>query len=195
MKNLLEVVRGQPVAEKIGYPQYLIGATGEGTVRLRQEPVKPLSLRLLIFLHRSNDILDWILANHGQDPLDLLVVESRPDTGEDGAEMPEPANGRYPFLNRKVWEEAVGAMQGDEDEDEDEGEDEDEDEDEGEEQWLEAESKGEPQASARGGTAGVYSREGTGGVYSREGTTDFCSGGDDCFGRRKYRHLMRRQLT
>ena len=153
MKNLLGVVRGQRVEEEIGYPRYLIGATGESAVRLRQNSDKPLPLRQLIFLHSSNDILAWILANHGQDPLDLLVVESRPDNRENGAEMPEPAIGRYPFLDRKNWEKAVGAMQANEDENENENEDEDEDEDEdeGEEEWLEAESEEEPQASARWG--------------------------------------------
>ena len=38
MKNLLGVVRGHRVKEEIGYRQYLIRATGEGTVRLCQEP-------------------------------------------------------------------------------------------------------------------------------------------------------------
>ena len=174
MKNLLGVVRGQRVEEEIGYPRYLIGATGEGAVRLRQEPDKPLPLRQLIFLHSNNDILAWFLANHGQDPRDLLVVESRPDNGEDGAQTPEPANGRYPFLNRKIWDDAVGAMQADEDEDGDvdgdEDEDENADEDEGEEEWLEAESeeepqapahRGEPQASARGREPQASAREGT----------------------------------
>ena len=151
MKNLLGVVRGQRVEEEIGYPRYLIGATGEGAVRLRQEPDKPLPLRQLIFLHSSNNILAWILDNHGQDLLDLLVVESRPDNGEDGVETPKPANGRYLFLYRKVWEEAVGAIQANEEEDKDEDEVEDEDEDKGEEEWLEGESEEEPQASARGG--------------------------------------------
>ena len=107
MKNLLMVVRGQCVEEENGYPQYLIGATGEGAVRLRQVPDKPLPLRQLIFLHSNNDILAWFLANHGQDPLDLLVVESRLNNGEDGAETPEPAKWRYPLLNRNVWDDAV----------------------------------------------------------------------------------------
>ena len=57
MKNLLGVVRGQRVEEEIGYPRYLIEATGESAVRLRQEPDKPLPLRQLIFLHSNNDIL------------------------------------------------------------------------------------------------------------------------------------------
>ena len=141
MKDLLGVVRGQGVEEDIEYPRYVIGATGEGALSLRQKPEKPLPLRQLIFLYTNNDILAWLLANHGQDPLDLLVVESRHDDEEDGAQTPEPANGRYPFLNRKIWEDTVEAMQADEDEDAYEDEDEDEDE-----KWLEAEKEGEPQA-------------------------------------------------
>ena len=83
-------------------------------------------------------MLAWFLANHGQDPLDLLVVESCPDNGEDGAQTPEPANGIYLFLNRQIWDDAVGAMQADENEDGDrdgdENEDENADEAEGEEE-------------------------------------------------------------
>ena len=147
MKDLLVVVRGQGVEEVIEYRRYVIGATGEGALSLRQEPEKPLPLRQLIFLYISNDILAWLLANHGHDPLDLLVVESRQVEEEDGALTPEPANGRYLFLNRKIWEDTVEAIQADEDEDAYENEyvDEDEDEDEDEE-WLEAEKEGEPQA-------------------------------------------------
>ena len=65
-----------------------------------------------------------------------MVVESRPDNGEDGAQRPEPANGRFSFLNRNVWDNAVGTMQADEDGDRDgdesENENENGDEDEGE---------------------------------------------------------------
>jgi len=75
IKNLVGVVSGQRVEEEIGCPRYLIGATGEGAVRLHQEPEKPLPLRQLIFLNSNNDILAWLLAKHGLDPLDLLVVE------------------------------------------------------------------------------------------------------------------------
>jgi len=99
MKNLVGVVRGQRLEEEIGCPRYLIGATGEGAVRLRHEPEKPLPRRQLIFLHSNNDILAWLLANHGQDPLDRLVVESRRKNREDRTQTPEPAKGRYPFLN------------------------------------------------------------------------------------------------
>jgi len=55
----------------------LIRATGEVAVRLHHKPEKPLPLRQLIFLQSNNDILVQLLANHGQDPLHLLVVESR----------------------------------------------------------------------------------------------------------------------
>jgi len=145
MKNLVRVVRGQCVEEEIGCPRYLIGATGEGAVRLRQQPEKPLPLRHLIFLYSNNDILAWLLANNGQDPLDLLVGQSRRKNTEDRAQTAEPAKGRYPILNRNVGEDAVGIMQADEDADEDE------DEDEEEEEWLEAPSEGEPQAPPDGG--------------------------------------------
>jgi len=143
MKNLVGVVRAKHVEEEIGCPRYLIGATGEGAVRLRQEPEKHLPLRQLIFLHSNKDILAWLLANHGQDPLDLLVVESRRKNRDNRAQTPEPAKGRYLFLNRNVWEDAGWMMQADEDEDEDE--------DEEEEEWLEAESEGELQAPPDGG--------------------------------------------
>jgi len=100
-----------------------------------KSPKKPLPLRQLIFLHSNNEILAWLLVNHGQDPLDVLVVESRHKHREDRTRKPEPAKGRYPFLNRNVWEDAVGIMQADENEDEDEEE----------EECLEAGSQGEPQ--------------------------------------------------
>ena len=114
--------------------------SGGGAVRLREEPEKPLPLRQLIFLHSNNDILEWLLANHGQDHRDVLVIESRRENREDRAQRPEPAKGRYPFLNRNMWEDAVGIMQADEDDDEEEEE----------EEWLEAESVGELQASPHG---------------------------------------------
>jgi len=140
MKNLVAVVRGQRLEEEIGCPRYLIGATGEGAVRLSQEPEQGLPLGQLILLHSNNDILAWVLANHGQDPRDLLFVESRRKTREDRAQTPDAAKERYPFLNRNVWEDAVGIMQADDDQDEEE------------EESLEAESEGEPQAPPDGGT-------------------------------------------
>ena len=67
-----------------------------------------------------------------------MVVESRHDDEENGAETPDPANGRYEFLNRKIWEDSVEPIQADEDEDAYEDDDEDE-------EWLEVEKEGEPQ--------------------------------------------------
>jgi len=105
IRDLLRVVRGQDVEEEINSPRYLIGATGEGATRLRQDPEEPLPLRQLIFLNRDDDIRAWLLANNGHDPLDLLVLESRPEDGNDLDETPEPPNGRYPFFDRNVWDE------------------------------------------------------------------------------------------
>ena len=75
---MLLVVRGQDVEEEIRCPCYLIGATGEGAAMLRQKPDDPLPLRQLIFLNRNDDIRAWFLANKGHDPLDLMVLKSRP---------------------------------------------------------------------------------------------------------------------
>jgi len=77
--------------------QYLIGATGEHAARLRQDPEDPLPLRQLIFLNRDDDIRVWFLTNSGQDPLTLMVIESRLEDGEDLDETPDPPNGRYRF--------------------------------------------------------------------------------------------------
>jgi hypothetical protein len=126
------------VEEEIRCPRYLIGATGEGAARLSRAPEEPLPLRQLIFLYRDDDIRAWLLANNGKDPLDLMVLESRPDQGEDGDQTPEPANGRYPFFDRKVWdhagqaEDTVGAMQE-------------------EEEWFEGEEVGDSRAPSGAG--------------------------------------------
>ena len=74
-----------------------------------------------------------------------MVVESRSKNREDRAQTPEPAQGKYLFLNRNVWEDAVGIMQADEDEDEDEEEEEEE------EEWIKAQSEGDPEAPPDGG--------------------------------------------
>jgi len=68
-----------------------------------------------------------------------MVIESRPEDGEDLDETPEPPNGRYPFFDRAIGEESAGAedaaraMQHEE-----EWFDEDE--------WLQAEGEGALQA-------------------------------------------------
>ena len=38
-----------------------------------------------------------------------MVIESRPEDGEDLDETPEPPKGRYPFFDRAIWEESPGA--------------------------------------------------------------------------------------
>jgi len=68
MKNLVGVVRGQRVEEEIGGPRYLIGATGDGAVKLRQEPEKPLPQQQLIFLHSNNDIQGMSLQTMARSP-------------------------------------------------------------------------------------------------------------------------------
>ena len=101
IRDLL-VVRGQDVEEEINCPRYLIGATGDGATKLHQAPEDPLPLRQLIFLNRDDDIRAWLLANNGYDPLDLMVLESRPEDGPALDETPEPPNGRYSFFDRDV---------------------------------------------------------------------------------------------
>jgi len=116
-----------------------MGATGECAARLRQDPEDPLPLRQLIVLNRDDDIRVWFLTNSGQDPLELRVIESQSEDGEDLDEAPEPPNGRYLFFDRAIWEESAGA------EDAARAIDEEEewfDEDE----WLQAEAEGAPQA-------------------------------------------------
>jgi len=107
--HLLRVLREQDFEDEIRCPRYLIGVTGEGAARLRQDPEDPLPLRQLIFLNQDDDIRVWFLTNSRQDPLDLMVIESRPEDGEDQDDTPEPPNGRYPFFDRAIWEEWAGA--------------------------------------------------------------------------------------
>jgi len=133
--DLLRVVRGQEVEEEIQCPRYLIGATGEGAAMLRQEPDDPLPLRQLIFLNRNNDIRAWFLANKGHDPMDLMVLKSRREDGEDLDETPEPPNGRYPFFDCDVWDESAGG--------EDSVREMQDEECVDDEEWLEAEPAGE----------------------------------------------------
>lgn len=132
IRNLLGVVQGQRVEQEIRYPRYLIGATGEGAQSLRRAPSEPLPVRELIFLYGDDDIRTWLLANDGQDPMDLLVLESRLGDAEDYDETPEPPNGRYPFFDRKVWDRSKREGDEEEDSEEDSAEDSEEDSEEDE---------------------------------------------------------------
>jgi len=138
IRDLLRVVKGQDVEEGINSPLYLIGATGEGATRLRHDPEEPLPLRQLIFLNSDDDIRAWLLANNGHDPLDVLVVESHPEDGDDQDETPEPPNGRYPFFDQDVWDEWAGVEDAPQEMQEEESIDEDE--------WLQADPGGTTRA-------------------------------------------------
>jgi len=68
-----------------------------------------------------------------------MVIESRPEVGEDLDETSEPPNRSYPFFDRAIWEESAGA------------EDaaramEEEEEWFVEDKWLQAEAEGAPRA-------------------------------------------------
>ena len=104
MQNLVAAVKVQRVEEEIEYPRYLIGATHQGSQALSRAPADPLPLRELIFLNEDADIQVWLLANDGKHPLDLMVLESRPDDGEGGSPTPEPVDGTYPYFDREVWD-------------------------------------------------------------------------------------------
>ena len=60
--------------EEIRYPRYLIGATGEGSARLRRALEQSLPLWQLIFLNRDDDIQAWLLANNGFDAYPYLLL-------------------------------------------------------------------------------------------------------------------------
>jgi len=73
-----------------------------------------------------------------------MVIESRPEDGEDLDETREPQNGRYQFFDQAIWEESAGAEdaarameEGEEWFDEDE--------------WLQAEAEEAPRAPPRAG--------------------------------------------
>ena len=124
MQKLLGVIKVQRVEQAIEPPRYLIGATRDGSCTLRLSPAAPLPLGDLIFLNEDDDIRAWLLANDGRHPLDLMVLESRPDLGEDGTPTPDPANGRYRYFDRQVWDRSgqVGenpGIQGEEDDNHD----------------------------------------------------------------------------
>jgi len=105
---------------------------------LRQKPDDPFPLCQLIFLNRNDDIRAWFLANKGQDPMDLMVLESRREDGEDLDATPEPPNGRYPFFDRDVGDESAGG--------EDSVREMLDEESVDDEEWLEAEPAGETRA-------------------------------------------------
>jgi len=97
IQNLLGVIKPQRAEEAILCPRYLIGATRECSNALSLDPTAPLPLRDLIFLHKDDDLPVWLLANDGKHPLDLMVLESRPEEAGDDRSTPEPVGSRHPF--------------------------------------------------------------------------------------------------
>ena len=104
MQKLLRVVKAKRVEQAIETPRYLIGANGDGSCAPRLSPASPLPLPDLIFLNEDVDIRAWLLATDGGHPLDLMVLESRPDLREDGIPTPEPVDGRFRYFDRKIWD-------------------------------------------------------------------------------------------
>jgi len=142
--DLLGLVRAQDVEEQIKCPRYLIGATGEGATRHRQDPEEPLPLPLLIYVNRDDDSRAWLLANNGHDPLDLMVLESRLEDGEDPDETPKASEGGHPFFDREVWDDSAGEEYARREmQEEEEWIDDDE--------WLQAEPEGSTRAPAGAG--------------------------------------------
>ena len=95
MRHLLRAIKAQRVEPDVGHLRYLIGVTSHRSRRLRWDPQVPLPLSELIFLNEDDDIRAWLLANQQEDkdPLDLLLLESRQDEGEDPGQTPKPAGG------------------------------------------------------------------------------------------------------
>ena len=101
---LLGVIKAELVEQATETPRYLIGTTGNASCALRLSPTAPLPLRDLFFLNEDDDIRAWLLANDDRHPLDLRVLESRPDLREEGTPTPEPADRRYQYFDRKIWD-------------------------------------------------------------------------------------------
>ena len=80
----------------------MIGLTDDGVTRLRQDPDEPRTRHQLIFPNRDDNIAECFLANNSHNPLNLMVLESCPEDGEDPHETPEPPNRRYLFFDSEV---------------------------------------------------------------------------------------------
>jgi len=102
-------VIAQDVEKEIKYRRYLIGAIGQGATRLRQDHKEPLPVPQLIFLNRDDDIRAGFLVNNGHDPLDLMVLESRPEERHDLDDTCEPPNARRSLFYREVWDDSACA--------------------------------------------------------------------------------------
>jgi len=100
--DLHRFVRAQYVKEDLKCFRYQIGRMGQDATRPRQDWEETLPLCQLIVLYRVDDIGEWFPANNDHDPLDVMVLESYPEHGEDPDATPRPQNGREPFFDRQV---------------------------------------------------------------------------------------------
>jgi hypothetical protein len=85
----------------------------------------------------------WLLTNTGHNPLELMILESRPD-GDDLDGTPAPPNRRYPYFDRNIWNDSALTDSNSEHNEEDEELD-------CEEDWLDAEEDEEYPTAHRAG--------------------------------------------
>jgi len=125
IKDLLGGIKAQRAEKAILCCRYHIGATRECSNAVSLDPKAPLPLRDLIFLHKDDDLREWLLANDGKHPPDLMVLESRLQEAGDDRSTPEPVGGRHPFFDHNVWdhwgqaEDIVWGIQWDDEDDDD----------------------------------------------------------------------------
>jgi len=115
ISTLVFVLQNQHVEEPIKSLRYLIGVTGHGTSMLPPHVSQPLPRSKLIFLYKDRDIRSWLLANPGNDPLNLLVLETRQGTDEGRAETLAPGSGRHQSFDPNVWHRIGSAESVDDD--------------------------------------------------------------------------------
>ena len=94
----LPVVRGQDVEEQIWCPCYLLCAIGKGTTMLCQKPEDLLPLSHLIFFNRNQHIHARFRTNNGPDCLELIVLESGCEDGENLDDSPCVCQWKVPLF-------------------------------------------------------------------------------------------------
>ena len=97
--NVLEEI-DRVLERGYGY-RMLVGATGEGTRMLRNDPDEPLPLGEMVPLYSDRDVRIWWSTNTPNEPMDLLFYGHRETADEDGTPSPvnlffSPRNSRGP---------------------------------------------------------------------------------------------------
>jgi len=103
MRTLLGVLMRHQMGQAIGYPRYIISATGQGASSLSLQPSDPLPFSELIFLYKEDDIGVLLLANPGKDSLDFLVLETLQGQAGNRNTTPAPLSLLYPFSTERPW--------------------------------------------------------------------------------------------